>query len=392
MGPGRGGLAQNHLHMVYVRSHLLRHGEGAWVGIGARVRQYTRQLVAQGHDRILQHDGDDLQQPVCGEFHIPGDGRLHLLAVDVQPEIVVHLREHLFKGILPQRGVDGGPHRQNEVAQGFRGKPAPQVDRYGQRHRPLPPGALPVLLVGDHLQQDGSQVLRDGHPVAPGLLLQPGHRAEAHGDVEGIEGLCRTVVLVGLFPPLLPPGTHGGVAAVGVLPFRPPGLLRHVQNAVGVWDGIPQLPQVDRQQSLEKYQRPAAVTDGVEHLHGDALLIIVKAYQPAVVLPEAHRLAGVGDILLHKGPGGAVWLEVVPESPLLDAHPEGREPWHGFVHGPLQGIPVHPLRHHGREAVDGRIFLLLEGGIEHTRIVQGIPLRLFAPLVPRHTPPPFRST
>ena len=58
----------------------------------------------------------------------------------------------------------------------------------------------------------------------------------------------------------------------------------------------------------------------------------------------------------------------------------------------VRGIPVHPLRHHGREAVDGRIFLLLEGGIEHTCIVQRIPLRLSVPLVFRHTPPPFRST
>ena len=241
-----------------------------------------------------------------------------------------------------------------------------------------------MLFVQQHLEQHRRQVLGDGHAVPLGLLPEGGHGAEAHGDVEGIEGLRRAVVLVGLLPPLFPPGADGGIAAVGVLPLLLPGRLLHVQDAVGVGDVMSQLPQVHRQQGLEEHQGAAAVADGVEYLQGNAPVVDVEPHQPAVVLPEAHRLAGVGDVLLHEGAGGRVRLKVIPEGPLPDAHAEGGEAGHGLVHRPLEGRPIHLLRHHRRKPVDGGVLLLLQGGIEHRRVVQGIPL----PRRLGHLPPP----
>src|SRR5699024_7020785 len=45
---------------------------------------------------------------------------------------------------------------------------------------------------------------------------------------------------------------------------------------------------------------------------------------------------------------------------------------------------IHLLRHHRRKPVDGGVLLLLQGGIEHRRVVQGIPL----PRRLGHLPPP----
>ena len=104
----------------------------------------------------------------------------------------------------------------------------------------------------------------------------------------------------------------------------------------------------------------------------------VKAHQPAVVLPEADRLAGVGNISFHKGARGRIWLKIVPEGPFFDVYRKARKAGHGLIHRPLKGLRVHPLLHHRGKAVDGGIVFLLDRGVEHAGIVQLIPLLLSA--------------
>ena len=136
---------------------------------------------------------------------------------------------------------------------------------------------------------------------------------------------------------------------------------------------MPQFPQIDRQKGFEEHQGSAAVADGVKDFDGNALFIIVKPHQPPVVLPKPHRLAGVGDILFQKGAGGVVGLAVVPKGPLFNTHGKGGKAGHGLVHRPLKGSRVHPLGHKGGKAVNGGVCLFLNGGIEHPRVVQGVP-------------------
>lgn len=68
--PRIGGLPQNNLHAADVGGHLLRHWEGAGIGIGTRIGPHARKAVAQGHHRVFQHDGHDLQQSVGGKLHV----------------------------------------------------------------------------------------------------------------------------------------------------------------------------------------------------------------------------------------------------------------------------------------------------------------------------------
>ena len=56
----------------------------------------------------------------------------------------------------------------------------------------------------------------------------------------------------------------------------------------------------------------------MKDLDGDALAVIVKAHEPAVVLAETDGLAGVGDVLLQKRSGRMVRLEIVPEQALAE--------------------------------------------------------------------------
>ena len=274
----------------------------------------------------------------------------------------------------PTLRVDGGPHRQNEVAQGLGREVGPQIDGHGQGHRQLPPPPLPALLGQQGLDEHRRQVFRHRGVVAPGHRAQLVQRHQSHGDVERVEGLRRAVALIGLPVPHAQLHPGGGVAEIGVLPLLPPGRLVHIQDALRVGDGVAQFPQVDRQQGPEKGQRPRPVGHGVEYLQGNPVMVIEKADQPAVVLPIAHWLAGVLHILLDKGARGVVGLEVVPKRAPVDADAEAGEPGHGPVDGPLEGGRVHQLGHHGGKAVDGRVVLPLDGRVHQGGVVQRIPV------------------
>ena len=303
------------------------------------------------------------------------------------------LADNLLKGILPQAGIDTGPDREDEITQALGGKPGPQVDGDGQGHRQFLFGPLPVLLVHQNLQQHRRQIFRNGCPVLLGLLLQLPHRAEAHGHVEGIEGLRRTGVGIGLFQRGKASGLYGSVPGVGVLQLLRPGGLIHIQHPAGIGNLVAQLPEIDRQQGPQQSHSASAVADGVEDFQGNTPLIVEKAHQPSVPLIKTYGLARIGDILLYKGAGSVVEFRVVPEDPRLDPHPEAREAGHGLVHCPLKGLRVHRLIHHGGKAINSGIPFLLDGGVDHRRIVQPVPLfvLLFSAfrLSCRHGSPPF---
>ena len=264
----------------------------------------------------------------------------------MQAQEVVDLGHDLRKGILPQGGVNGRADGEDEIPQGLGGEIPPQVDGDGQGHRLLPPAALLPLVVQDGLEQHRRQVLGDGGPVGLGHLLEPVHREKTHGHVQGVKGLRPAGVGVGRPLPAAPEDLPPGVAGVGVLHLLRVRRGIHVQHAAAAGDVFPQLPEVDRKQRAEEGQGPRPVAQGVEYLKGDALLIVEKPHQPAVVLPKAHRLAGVGHVGADKGARGVVGLEIVPEQALLDAHPEPGEAGHGPVHRPLEGRRVHLPVHH----------------------------------------------
>ena len=172
---------------------------------------------------------------------------------------------------------------------------------------------LPALLFQQHVDQHGGKVLCDGGVITPCGLpeLPQGH--EAHGDMESVKGLRGAGVGVGLGHPPQAQGVASGIAGVSVLQLLLPGRLLQVQHAVSGRNAYAGLPQILRQQRPEKDQGPGPVGQGVEHLQGDAVPIVVKPHQPAVVLPEAHRLAGIGHVGLQKGARGGVGLQIVPE-------------------------------------------------------------------------------
>lgn len=114
-------------------------------------------------------------------------------------------------------------------------------------------------------------------------------------------------------------GDAAGVAAVGVLQLAGTGRGIEVDGAAG-GDVLAQLAQVFGQQGAEEHQGPGTVGHGVEHLQGDAAAVVEEANQPAVVLPEAHGAAEIRRVLSHKGAGGGIGLEVVPEKAPAYAH------------------------------------------------------------------------
>ena len=205
------------------------------------------------------------------------------------------------------------------------------------------------------------------------LLAQAGERHEAHRDMEGVERLRRAGILIGPRQAAQAEGVAARIAGVGVLQLLLARRLVQIEHAVSRGNVHAGLAQVFGKERAEKDDGPAAVGQRVEHLDGDALAVIVKAHEPAVVLAEADGLAGVGDVLLQKRSGRMVRLEIVPEQALADAHGKAREARHTAVDGALErggiDLPFHP----GGEAVDGGILLLLQRGVENARAVELVP-------------------
>ena len=180
-------------------------------------------------------------------------------------------------------------------------------------------------------------------------------------------------------------GGAARVAGVGVLQLLLARRLVQIEHAGSRGNIHAGLTQVFGKERAEKDDGPAAGGQRVEHLDGNALAVIVKAHEPAVVLAEADGLAGVGAVLLQKRSGRMVRLEIVPEQALADAHGKAREARHTAGDGALErggiDLPFHP----GGEAVDGGILLPLQGGIENTGNVQPVPLTVRL-CHPRHLP------
>ena len=220
------------------------------------------------------------------------------------------------------------------------------------------------------VQQHLRQILGDGSPVALGHRLELGHRYKAHGHVQGVEGFLFAQAGIGGGLPHAQALAGVAVAGIGILLLGRIGRGSHVQHAPLVGDVVPAQPQIHRQQGAEEGQCAGAVRQGVEHLHGDAPLVVEKADQPILALAKAYRLAGVGDVRLNEGAGSMIGLEIIPEHPLLDAHRKAGKAGQGGVHRLLQQHRVHRLAHQGRKPVDGGIVLPLQGGIHQGGVVQ----------------------
>ena len=228
--------------MLDVGLHLFGHPESAGVGIRSGIGAVARQTVPQIHGKVLHRYRNELEGQKPLEKHVAGDNPLHLLAGDVQPHVVVHLGDDLLQGVVPQLRVNGGAHREDEVAHGAGGKIGAQVDGDGQSHRQLPPPPLPALAGQNGLDEHSGQILGDGGPMALGHLAQGLHRHKAHGDVEGIEGLRGSGTGVGLGLGLAQPHPGPGVPGVGVLPLLGVRGLVHVQNPLLTGNLLSQLP------------------------------------------------------------------------------------------------------------------------------------------------------
>lgn len=125
MDSRHGGLAQDDLHPPDVGPHLFRHLKGTRIGISTGEGPYARHPVPKGDTGIFKDHRYDLHQFIPGKLHVARQLRLHLLAVDVQAQVVMYLTDDLLKGILPQAGINTGPDCQNKIAQALGGKPGP---------------------------------------------------------------------------------------------------------------------------------------------------------------------------------------------------------------------------------------------------------------------------
>ena len=233
---------------------------------------------------------------------------------------------------------------------------------------------IPVLLFQQHMDQYGGEIFRNGGVLPPGGLTQLVQRHKAHGNVERIERFGGAGVGIGLGHPPQAQRVVSGVSDVGILQLLLPGRFVQIQHAVSGGDIRAGLPQVFRQQRPKKYQRTGPVRQRVKDLQRDPVPIVIKAYQPAVVLPEAHRLARVGNIGLQEGAGRGVWLQIIPEQPPADADGKAGKPGHNPVNGILQGGGAHRLIQQSGKAVNGGVLFPLQGGIENPGIIQPVPM------------------
>ena len=375
MRPRHRGLALHDLHVLDIRPHALRHAEGAGVGEYGAVRPHAGEAVAEQHDGVFHHAGDEDEEAVVEQPHAPRQASAELHRLGGEAHVVVHQRRELREVVVTERRVHARLHGEDEVAQRLAREVGAQIHRHGERHGLFPDGPLPPLLLDEQLEEHRSEVFGYGRAVAAGLFAQRGDGEEAHRDVEGVKGLRRAAVLVGAGYPRQGAGGGPGVAEIGVLALGGRGRLVEVRDALAGRDVHAALPQVLGQQVPEEGQRPRAVREGVKDLEGDAAAVIVKADEPAVVLVEAHGAAGVGHVLAHEGAGRGVRLEVVPEKAAADLHGKAGEARQRAVHGGLEQRGVHVLRHDGGEAVYGGELLALDGGVHKAGVVHAIPGR-----------------
>ncbi len=164
--------------------------------------------------------------------------------------------------------------------------------------------------------------------------------------------------MIGGFLPLPGSGAPPGIAAVGVLQFSGPRRLVYVQDSVGVRNILPQLPEVARQQSLEKHHGPTAVAERVEAFNGHPVLIAAHPHQAGGLPAGVHRLTKVAHVLLDKGAGAVVGDKIVPKCPFAQTYMKGGKTGNGLFQGPLKSGGVHRLVQHGGDPVDRGVIIV----------------------------------
>ena len=264
-----------------------------------------------------------------------------------------HLRDDLGERVVAERGVDIRADGGDEVAQRLAREPAAQIDGDGQRHGAQAVGLFALLLFQNDVNEHSGEVFGDRRAVLFRLLAQLRERHEAHRHMERVKRLACAGILIRRRLAVEAQCVVSCVAGIGVLHLLLARRLVQIKHTVPRRDINAGLAQVFGQQRAEEDDGSAAVGKRVEDLNRNAVAVIVKAHEPAVVFLEAHGLAGVGHVLFQKRPRRAVVLQIVPERTLTDAHGKGREARHAAVDGALKRRGVDVLFHQGGKTVDG---------------------------------------
>ena len=173
---------------------------------------------------------------------------------------------------------------------------------------------------------------------------------------------------------LLAAGLHiSGIAEKAVLQFLLVRLLQTAQYAVLRRDGdAVLLTQVLRQQGLEKDGSAGAVGDGVEELHGNAVMV---HQHPQGAAP--HLIEGdVGQraaFLRLDGRGLGDLLQIVPEHPPPQPHRHGRKAPHRHIQRRAQHCHIHRLRQGGGQAEKVVPVAALGGRVDLGGVIQPHP-------------------
>ena len=118
--------------------------------------------------------------------------------------------------------------------------------------------------------------------------------------MEGVERLGGPGILIRRRLAVKAQRVMARIAGVGVLQLLLARRLIQIEHTVPRRNIHAGLTQIFRQQRAEKDDGPAAVGERVKDLDGNTVPVIVKPHEPAVVLPEADGLAGIGHVLLQK--------------------------------------------------------------------------------------------
>ena len=251
-------------------------------------------------------------------------------------------------GVFTQPRIKPDVHRQGKIPERIHPESLAQVYRDGDFHRPgfLACTALSQLSLLNSLRQHRGQERRHGHALFMRFFLQLVRRYNPCDDMPEPVRLRRSAQAVGrILRPAQTPGCAAGLEAVPCfLRFR---FIADVNNMSFRRDLRTVFQrQVTGRQVFEQDQSARSVGHGMEHFHGDPVVVIQKAYTAGSQFPACHMRQGISEILLgfrclQDG------FQVIPEKASPQAYKVGRKPGFQISDCLVQHLRIHRFLQRG---------------------------------------------